>query len=89
MTTKNERLEMRLSKEDRNLIENAASILKENISDFTRSAALDRAREVLALAERTLMPADQFDELLRSLDQAEKAPALAKAFQRPRRFKRA
>jgi len=89
MTTKNERLEMRLSKADRDLIESAASIMKENISDFTRSAAVERAHQVLALAERTLMPAEQFDELLRSLDQADHAPALAEAFEQPRRFKRA
>lgn len=89
MTTKNERLEMRVSKADRDLIESAASITRENISDFTRSAAVDRAHQVLALAERTLMPAEQFDELLRSLDQADNAPTLAKAFEQPRRFKRA
>jgi uncharacterized protein (DUF1778 family) len=88
VTTKNERLEMRVSKADRDLIESAASIVEENVSDFTRSAAVDRAHQVLALAERTLMPAEQFDELLRSLDQADHAPTLAKAFEVPRRFKR-
>jgi uncharacterized protein (DUF1778 family) len=88
VTTKNERLEMRVSKADRDLIESAASIMNENISDFTRSAVIGRALQVLALAERTLMPAEQFDELLGSLDQADPAATLAEAFERPRRFKR-
>jgi uncharacterized protein (DUF1778 family) len=47
-----------------------------------------RAQQVLARAGVVLMPADQFDSLLASLDAADEAPALAKAFARPRRFER-
>lgn len=88
MATKDERLEMRVSKTDRALIEDAANHLRESVSDFTRNAALDRAQNVLARTEVVLMPADQFDALLASLDAAEEAPSLAKALARPRRFKR-
>jgi uncharacterized protein (DUF1778 family) len=88
MTTKNERLEMRVSKSDRELIEDAAEKLHENVSDFTRTAALRRAEKVLARTSTTLMPAEQFDALLESLDIADDAPALKRAFERPRRFER-
>jgi uncharacterized protein (DUF1778 family) len=88
MATKDERLEMRVSKSDRDLIENAADQVHENISDFTRSAAVERAQHVLARSNVTMMPAAQFDALLNSLDEADEAPALAEAFARPRRFGR-
>jgi len=88
MTTKDERLEMRVSKPDRKLIEDAAEHLHESVSDFTRNAALRRAETVLARTEVTLMPAEQFDALLDSLDIADDAPALKRAFERPRRFER-
>jgi uncharacterized protein (DUF1778 family) len=88
MATKDERLELRVSKADRSLIEDAARHLRESVSDFTRNAALDRAQHVLARAEVLLMPADQFDDLLASLDTADEAPVLAEALARPRRFKR-
>lgn len=88
MNIKNERLEMRVSKSDRELIEDAAEKLQENVSDFTRTAALGRAEKVLARTSATLMPAEQFDALLESLDIADDAPALKRAFERPRRFER-
>lgn len=87
--TKNERLEMRVSKTDRALIEDAAEAAQESVSDFTRSAALTRAERVLARANVTLMDAQQFDALLQSLDQPDDAPSLARAFAQPRRYKRA
>jgi uncharacterized protein (DUF1778 family) len=89
MPTKDERLEMRVSRTDRALIEDAASRLDEKVSDFARSAAVMRAQQVLARTETTLMPLEQFEGLLHSLDQADEAPRLAKAFAQPRRFKRA
>lgn len=88
MATKDERLEMRVSKSDRALIEDAAKHSRESVSDFTRNAVLDKAQHVLARAEVTLMPAEQFDSLLASLDIADEAPALEKAFVQPRRFER-
>lgn len=88
MATKDDRLEMRVSKTDRALIEDAAHRLSESVSDFTRNAALSRAQNILARAEVVLMPADQFDALLASLDTADEAPFLEEALARPRRFKR-
>ncbi|HWD02261.1 MAG TPA: DUF1778 domain-containing protein [Amycolatopsis sp.] len=88
MATKDERLEMRVSKADRTLIEDAADRLHQSVSDFTRNAVIDRARNILARAEITIMPASQFDELFASLDVADSAPALERAFAKERRFKR-
>lgn len=86
MPAKDDRLELRVSTVDRNLIEDAARHLRENVSDFTRSAAVTRAQQVLARTNLTLIPAEQFDELLHSLAQADEAPALTRAFAKPRRF---
>lgn len=86
---KNERLELRVSKTDRALIEDAAEATQESVSDFTRSAALARAERVLARANVTLMDAQQFDALLQSLDRPDEAPALARAFAKPNRYTRA
>ncbi|MGI8646971.1 MAG: toxin-antitoxin system protein [Acidimicrobiales bacterium] len=87
-TTKGDRLELRVSATDRTLIENAAIRLRESISDFTRGAAVRRAERVLARSNDTLMPEEQFDALLHSLDQPDDAPALARAFAQPRKFSR-
>jgi uncharacterized protein (DUF1778 family) len=88
MSTKDTRLELRVSKDDRELIEDAANYLDENVSDFTRTAALQRAQQILARSNVTLMPADQFDALMGSLDQPDEALELARAIAQPRRFRR-
>lgn len=87
--TKSERLELRVSKSDRALIEEAAEAVQESVSDFTRSAALTQAERVLARANVTLMEAEQFDALLQSLDEPDEAPTLARAFKLPKRYTRA
>ncbi|GAB2744118.1 DUF1778 domain-containing protein [Amycolatopsis magusensis] len=87
-STKNDRVELRMSSADRQLLESAAEHVHETLSDFTRSAAVQRAQNVLARTAITLMPADQFDGLLHSLDVADPAPKLAEVAARPRRFER-
>ncbi|MBU3062652.1 DUF1778 domain-containing protein [Nocardia sp. NEAU-G5] len=88
MSAKTERFEIRLAEDGRNQIEAAASAVGETVTDFVRNAAMQRADQVLALASRTLMPAEQFDAMIRSLDTADDAPELAKAVARGRRFVR-
>jgi uncharacterized protein (DUF1778 family) len=88
MTAKSERIEMRVDPERHQIIQAAAAAVHEGTSDFVRRAAMERAERILARTERTLMPAEQFDALLFSLDTADEAPTLARAFTRPRRFKR-
>ena len=51
-------------------------------------AAVARADHVLARADVTMMPAEQFDELLASLDVADEASTLARLGQSERRYVR-
>lgn len=88
MSIKTERFEIRLAEDGRNQIEAAASAVGETVTEFVRNAAMQRADQVLALSSRTLMPAEQFDAMIRSLDIADDAPELAKAVARGRRFVR-
>ena len=55
---------------------------------FVIHAATAEADRVLARAEATVMPADQFDALLTALDMPDEAPALARLAQRDRRYRR-
>jgi len=52
-------------------------------------AAVCEADLVLARAGTTLMPAEQFDMLMSSLEAPDEAPRLLEAASRPRRFSRA
>lgn len=88
MTIQSERFEIRLSEQERQQIETAAGTVGESLTDFFRNAAVQRANRVLALASRTLMPAEQFDAMLESLDVADDAPALAAIVARPQRYVR-
>ncbi|WP_067863904.1 type II toxin-antitoxin system TacA family antitoxin [Nocardia shimofusensis] len=88
MSTKTERFEIRLAAEGRDQIEEAAGAVGETLTEFVRNAAIQRADRVLALSSRTLMPAEQFDAMLESLDVADEAPTLAAVVARPRRFVR-
>jgi len=88
MSIKTERFEIRLAEDGRNQIEAAAGAVGETLTDFVRNAAIQRADQVLALSSRTLMPAEQFDAMIQSLDIADDAPELSKAVARGRRFVR-
>jgi uncharacterized protein (DUF1778 family) len=88
MTVKEARLDFRLDPEVKARIERAAKLAKESISTFVVRAAAAAADRLLARAEVTVMPAEQFDELLDSLDVADKAPALAQLGKSERRYQR-
>ncbi|WP_250281466.1 MULTISPECIES: type II toxin-antitoxin system TacA family antitoxin [unclassified Frankia] len=63
------RFEFRVRPELKHLIERVASLTHQTASDFARTAAEERAVEVLREHELiTRVPADFFDELLASLD---------------------
>lgn len=87
-TTKTDRVELRVARQSHEQISAAAEKVNETISEFIRNAALDRADKILALSSRTLMPAEQFDALISSLDVADEAPNLARVAAEPRRFAR-
>ena len=85
MAVKTERAEVRMSADEKKLIEIGASTAGVSISAFILSAAVERADEVVAEATTTVVPAQYFDSLLAALDQPEPAPALARAARRARR----
>jgi uncharacterized protein (DUF1778 family) len=88
MSPKTERLEVRVDAATKACIEDAAARLDQSASVFVIHAAAAEADRVLARAEATLMPADQFDALLTALDLPEEAPALVRLVQRDRRYRR-
>ena len=82
MAVKSERLEARVSPEQRARLERAASLAGTSVSAFVVDAAVDRADELLAAQMSTTVPADYFDQLVSALDRPDRAPALAKAAKR-------
>ncbi|GAA3279014.1 DUF1778 domain-containing protein [Dactylosporangium vinaceum] len=83
-TTKSERIELRATPDEATRIALAAQLQHLSISAFVLQAAAAEADRVTARSEFTLMPADQFDELMASLDQPPEIPALARAAARRR-----
>lgn len=88
MAVKTDRLEARLSTDERERIERAASTAGLSVSAFMVGVAVERADEIIAAATTTVVPADYFDDLLGALDEPELAPRLAKAAKRSRRSPR-
>lgn len=84
--SKTERIELRVSADDKDAIMAAATMERTTATDFVRGAVLDRIRHVQARADRTLMPAEQFDALVAALDVPDDTRNLARAFARERRF---
>jgi len=80
------RLEVRVRPESKAKIALAADLLNLPVSDFVRSAAEDRAEEILREHEsQTRVPAAFFDSLLAALDDpARPSPALRRASRRTR-----
>ena len=88
MAAKAERLEARLTSTQRKQIEQAAALAGESVSSFVVLAALDRADLLVSEQASTVIPAAYFDQLVRSLDEADEAPRLARAAARARQPRR-
>jgi uncharacterized protein (DUF1778 family) len=84
MAVKSNRLETRLSPEQRATLERAASLAGTSVSAFVVDAAVERAEELMAAQMSTTVPADYFDRLISVLDQGDRASRLAKAARRAR-----
>lgn len=86
MATASARLEVRVRPESKARIEHAAALADVPVSDFVRTAAEERAEEVMAEHDAlTRVPADFFDDLLAALDApSEPSDALARAARRAR-----
>ena len=83
---KTERVEARLSPDERRRIEQAAEIAGETMSSFLVRAAVSRADDVVAAQRSTIVPPGYFDDLVASLDAPpEEMPRLAAAARRAQR----
>lgn len=85
MALKSDRLEARVSPEQRARLEWAAGLAGTSVSAFVVDAAVERADELMAAEMSTTVPAGYFDHLVAALDQADRAPNLAKAARRAER----
>ncbi len=84
------RLEVRLQPDSKARLERAAELAHVPVSDFVRSAAEERAEQVLREHDaQTTVPAGFFDDLLAALDAPAQAnDALARAAERARSVSR-
>jgi len=82
MKTRSERVEARLSADERAQIERAARYEGRSLSSFIVEAAVERADQILAERTVTIVPADYFDQLVAALDEAGRAPRLERAAER-------
>lgn len=82
MAVKSDRLEARVSPEQRARLEWAARLAGTSVSAFVVDAAVERAEELVTAQMSTSVSADYFDRLVDTLDQADRAPTLAKAAKR-------
>jgi len=86
MTVKSERLEVRVTREHKRIIERAALATGQPVTSFVLSSALDRAREALDRETRTVLTERDGKIFLEMLEQDEPpAPALVRAVKRSHR----
>lgn len=88
MAVKTDRMEARVSPEERQRIEQAAAVAGVSVSAFIVNAAVDRAEDVISQVAMTTVPADFFDALLAALDEAESAPRLTRVAKEASRNRR-
>ncbi|MEU9884596.1 DUF1778 domain-containing protein [Sphaerisporangium sp. NPDC051011] len=62
------RLEVRITPQDKDLIEQAAFVSRETTTTFVLQAARSAAQEVLRREQVTVVPPDFYDDILASLD---------------------
>jgi len=80
------RLEIRVRPDSKTRLERAAALVQISVSEFVRTAAEDRAEQILREHDtQTTVPAEFFDDLLTSLDApAQPNAALTRAVLRAR-----
>lgn len=85
---KTERIEARLSADERRLIHRAAHMTGRSASSFVVAAAVEKADQLIAEQAATVVPPDFFDRLGAALDRADPAARLARAAERARQRRR-
>ena len=86
--TKSERLEARATADEAAVIARAAELLNASVSSFVVDAAVEKAETIVARAQRTLMPAAQFDAMIAALDDTTVVPEIVELASQPRRIAR-
>lgn len=84
MATKTDRVEARLSRDERRQIHRAAEIAGQSLSSFIVAAAVEKAQQVITESLVTTVAADYFDKLVSAIDDVGAAPRLARAAKRAR-----
>lgn len=74
MATRSERLDVRITRRDKRLIEKAALVTGQPVTSFVLSSALDRAREALERESRVVLSERDGKAFLRLLEE-DRAPA--------------
>ncbi len=83
MSAKTDRLEMRLTPQQRQLLERAAALSGQVLASFIRSELVERAQAIIDQHAQTELSARDFRRFLDILDRDdEPAPALKAAFRR-------
>jgi uncharacterized protein (DUF1778 family) len=67
-------------------LEEAAESTRQSTSSSVLEASVAAAEKVLGRNDVTMLPAEQFDQLVATLDIPDDAPELAKPASRPRRY---
>lgn len=85
--SKSERFNIRATREEKALVEQAARASRVTSSQFVLQAAVQSAEEVLADQTRFVLPADKWNEFVAVLDRpAREIPTLKKAVSKPSPF---
>jgi uncharacterized protein (DUF1778 family) len=65
---KKERVEFRLSKNEKSTLEEAALLSNTTVSKFVTDTAIDKAKEVIEQHKRLQVEAEQWDEVMEALE---------------------
>ncbi len=79
MAAKTSRIELRTDVEREQRIRYAADLVHESVSAFVLGAAWQRAEQVIAASNATVVPSDWFDRLWDALDEPPVANAALRA----------
>lgn len=86
--TKRDRLNIRITPEEKRLVERAAKIARTTTSQFVTQAAVRSAEEIVADQQRFTLSPDKWDAFVEALDRpAREIPALKHALSRQSPFR--
>jgi uncharacterized protein (DUF1778 family) len=87
LAMKNERLALRLTRPQRRLIERAAVVQGESLTEFSVSAAVDKAERVLVEQNEWMLDAADWDAFVSAIDHPGRVlPGLAELMRQPTVF---